>query len=231
MTQPRVTVHCIGQESEPVAVIEHFAPDPAALRAAAIAARFDGAGQHYPGIRAAVPSSYLAEVRALLGPVFREVFGVSEAVSVLDVRFSIVTTPPAALSLEQRLPHVDALDTGQLALVHYLGCGDESADGEGDGTAFYRHRSTGFETIDQGRSARYFAALNADLRRHGMPPPAYLHGDTPVFERIGHFAGRYNRALVYRGRLLHCGAISPDAALPADAATGRVTVTGFFAAR
>ena len=224
---PRVTVHRIGQQREPVAVIEDFAPDPARLRAAAAIAHFEGAGAHYPGLRAAVPSSYLTEVRATLGPVFREVFGVTEAVSVLDVRFSIVTAPPAALWLEQRLPHVDALDTGRLALIHYLGPGDEDSDG----TAFYRHRSTGFETIDQGRSARYFAALNADLRRHGAPPPAYLHGDTPVFERIGHFAGRCNRALVYRGRLLHCGAIRPDAALPADPAAGRLTITGFFAAR
>lgn len=224
MTRSRVTVHSIGLEREPVVVIEDFVPDPAALRAAAAAARFESAGAHYPGIRAAVPSSYLAQVRSTLGPVFREVFGVSEAVSVLDVRFSIVTTPPPALSLEQRLPHVDALETGRLALVHYLG------EVDGDGTAFYRHRATGFETIDHDRSARYFASLDADLRRH-PPPPAYLHGDTPVFERIGDFAGGYNRALVYRGRLLHCGAIRPDAVLPTDPATGRLTITGFFAAR
>ncbi|OYY71866.1 DUF6445 family protein [Sphingomonas sp. 28-63-12] len=222
---PRVTVHHIGVEDEPVAVIEDFVPDPAGVRAAAMTAAFDTAGAHYPGIRAAVPPDYLPAIRPVLGKVFREVFGVTEAVSVIDIRLSIVTAAPDSLALEQRLPHVDALEPGRLALVHFLGAGDE------DGTAFYRHRTTGFETIDRSRSAVYFAALNADLHRHGPPPPRYLAGDTPIYERIGQFAGCRNRALVYRGRLLHCGQITPDRVLSTDPGQGRLTVTGFFAAR
>lgn len=225
MTPPELTVHHIGHEREPVVVIDHFAPDPASLRAAAIAASFDTAGEHYPGIRAAVPPGYLPAIRPILGRAFREVFSVEQAVSILDVRFAIVTVPPDTLTVEQRLPHVDALEPGRLALVHFLGEGDE------DGTGFYRHRSTGFETIDGARSASYFAALNADLRRHGAPPPGYLSGDTPIFERIARFEGRPNRALVYRGRLLHCGDITPGRTLSADPGAGRLTVTGFFAGR
>ena len=222
---PSVTVHHIGHEQEPVAVIENFAPDPAALRAAALNAVFERAGEHYPGIRAALPPGYLAAARPMLSEIFRDVFGVSEAVSVLDLRWSIVTAEPAALSIEQRLPHVDALEPGRLALVHFLGSGDE------DGTAFYRHRSTGFETIDQTRSTAYFAALNDDVRRYGPPPPAYPAGDSPIFERIARFEGCPNRALIYRGRLLHSGDITPGKSLSADPASGRLTVTGFFAAR
>ena len=225
---PAVTVHRIGDEGEPVAVIETFAPDPQALRAAAITARFDAAGEHYPGIRAALPPDYLPAVRGVLSQVFRDVFGVRERVSVIDACFSIVTRAPGALTLDQRIPHVDAIEPGRLALVHFLGEGAASDTG---GTAFYRHRSTGFETIDEPRSAAYFAALNADLARHGPPPPAYLAGSTPLFERIGGFEGRFNRALVYRGRLLHSGDISPTSALSGDPALGRLTVTGFFAAR
>ncbi len=225
MLPPQITVHHIGREREPVAVIEHFAPDPQALRAAATGAIFGQAGEHYPGVRASLPPTYLPNVRGKLGAVFREVFGVAETVSVLDIRFSIVSVAPAALSLEQRLPHVDALEPGRLALIHYLGAADE------DGTAFYRHRATGFETIDRGRSADYFAALKADLDQHGTPPSGYLVGDTPIFERIGQFAGCFNRALVYRGRLLHSGDIRPGRTLSADPAEGRLTVTGFFAAR
>lgn len=224
MTAPRVTVHTIGRDGEPVAVIENFAADPEALRGAARAAAFVPAGEHYPGVRAPVPGRYLADQRALLATVLREVFAVAATVKVLDVGFALVTTPPAALRLEQRMPHVDALAPGRLALVHFL------VPGGDDGTGFFRHRGTGYETLDGVRSGTYLAALDRDLRRHGPPPPAYPDGDTPLFERTAHFGGVYNRALLYRGRLLHSGAIAPGHGLSADPATGRLTITGFFAA-
>ncbi len=223
MNPPSVTVHRLGNEGEPVAVIDDFAADPEALRRAARTAGFASGSDHYPGLKAPVPATYLADQRLVLASVLNKIFGISEKVSILDVCFAIVTTAPEALTLQQRLPHVDGLEPGRIALIHYLvPTGD-------DGTAFYRHRSTGFETIDRARSARYFAQLNDDLRTHGQPPPAYLDGDTSIFERIGHFAGNYNRALIYRGRLVHCGAITTGRALPADPQTGRLTITGFFA--
>lgn len=222
MTAPSVTVRRVGHEREPVAIVDDFAADPDALRAFAAAQAFASAGRHYPGIAAALPEEYLRAQGALIATILREVFGVTEKVSVLEARFSIVTVAPDALSREQRLPHVDALEPGRLALIHYL------VPGETDGTAFYRHRSTGFETVDAVRSEAYFAALNHDLQESGLPT-GYIAGDTPIFERTGHVAGTYNRALLYRGRLLHSGAIAPDAALPADPVAGRLTVTGFFA--
>lgn len=221
---PRITVRRIGREGEPVAVIEDFAADPEALRAAARAQRFGSAGHHYPGLRAPVPAAYLADHRALLAAVLNQVFGVAATARVLDIGFALVTTPPAALGVEQRLPHVDALDPGQLALVHYL------VPGGDDGTGFYRHRGTGFETLDAARSAGYRSCLTGELRTHGTPPAAYPFGATPLFERTALFDGVYNRALVYRGRMLHSGAISPGHGLAADPATGRLTITGFFTA-
>jgi Family of unknown function (DUF6445) len=221
---PTVTVHCIGEEREPVAVIENFAPEPLALREHAITCRFNSTDDHYPGLKAPVAADYLAQQWPILAPIFKEVFGVSGKVSVLDATYALVTTPPEALTLEQRLPHVDALAPGRLALIHYL-----VPEGS-DGTAFYRHRRSGFETIDRTRSDSYFAQLNDDLHTHGLPPPAYLNGSNAIFEQTGHFDGRHNRALVYRGRLLHSGAIAAGDALIADPGHGRLTITGFFAA-
>lgn len=224
MSGPSVTVRRLGTDAEPVAIIDGFAPDPDALRAFAAQQEYEPAGRHYPGIKALLPDTYMRTQRALIATILREVFGVATKVSVLEARFSIVTGAPAALSLEQRLPHVDAIEPGRLALIHYL------VPGGTDGTAFYRHRATGFETVDARRSAAYFAALNRDLQASAPLPDLYIAGDTPLFEQTGAIAGAYNRALLYRGRLLHSGAIAPDAALPADPATGRLTVTGFFAA-
>jgi hypothetical protein len=218
----RVSVRRIGSEGEPVAIIDGFADDPGAWRDVAAQQAFELAGRHYPGIAAAVPDDYLRRHGALIARVAREVFGAAR-LSVLEARFSIVTTAPAALTVEQRLPHVDAFEAGRLALIHYL-----VPDGT-DGTAFYRHRTTGFETVDMTRREGYFAALRREIAA-APPPGAYVAGDTPLFEQLASLPGRYNRALLYRSRLLHSGAIPPGAVLPSDPVSGRLTVTGFFAA-
>ena len=224
MIQPTVTVYQIGSEREPVAVIENFAPDPGAIRDDAATRVFGTGDNHYPGVKSPAPTCYLERQWAVLGPVFSEVFGIMGKVGVLDVSYALVTTEPATLGLEQRLPHVDALAPGRLALIHYL------VPGGCDGTAFYRHRKTGFETVDHARSAAYYKSLNDDLRTQGPPPLAYLAENTPLFERIRRFDGQYNRALVYRSRVLHSGSIAADRKLSADPLTGRLTITGFFAA-
>ncbi|WHU04545.1 DUF6445 family protein [Sphingomonas sp. NIBR02145] len=220
MIRPDIVARRIGSESQPIAIVDGFHPDPDALRAAALAATFEPGRHHYPGIRAPLPAEYFAQVRPALVPVLREVLGAA-SVELLDASFSMVTTPPAELGVEQRLPHIDAVQPGRIALVHYLS--------EGDGTAFFRHRATRFETIDAARSAGYLATLNAELRAD-PPEAAYPFGDTKLFERIAHVEARYNRAVIYRSALLHSGAISPDAVLDGDPATGRLTVTAFLSA-
>ncbi|MDG2532219.1 DUF6445 family protein [Sphingomonas sp. HITSZ_GF] len=222
MTRPDIVARRIGREGQPIAIVDGFHPDPDSLRAAALAARFEAGRHHYPGIRAALPADYFARVRPALLPVLRDVLEVA-GVELLDASFSMVTTPVAELGVEQRLPHVDAVQPGRIALVHYL------SDG-GDGTAFFRHRATGFETIDTARSPGYLATLNAELRAD-PPEAAYPFDDTALFERIQHVEARYNRAVIYRSALLHSGAIAPGAALDSDPATGRLTATAFLAAQ
>ena len=215
------TTQPIGRDAEPLVVIDGFARDPDALRRAAAAATFGPAGQHYPGIRATLPPDYLKGQLPIIAEAIRRVFGGSE-VEVIDASFSVVTTPPAELTVGQRLPHCDAFGAERIALVHYL------APDDGDGTAFYRHRSTGFEIVDGDRAPIFFGQLEAELRHCQLPPPAYVNGDTPLFERTLAVPARYNRALIYRSWVLHSGAIAPDAVLSADPAAGRLTVTAFF---
>lgn len=225
MSGPDIVARLIGREGQPLVVIDGFAADPDALRAAAAASRFAPARQHYPGIRAPLPPDYMLAQQPVLATVLREVFGHRRSMRVLDASFSIVTTPPEALSTEQRLPHVDAFEPGRIALVHYLASRSE------EGTAFYRHRSTGFETIDEARAGAYFERLGRELREGGPPPAAYIAADTPLFEQLVRIEARYNRALVYRSAVLHSGAISPGATLCADPTSGRLTITAFLEAR
>jgi len=222
VTAPSVALHQIGREAQPLVVIDDFAADPDALRAAALASTFGPASQHYPGIRAALPRTYMPAQLAVLADILGPLLGRAGAVEVVDASYSIVTRPPEALDLRQRIPHCDAFDANRIALVHYL------APGDCDGTAFFRHRSTGFETIDEERAPIFFGQLEAEFRHGGVPPARYVAGDTSLFERTMAIDVRYNRALVYPSYLLHSGAIAPDALLSSDPARGRLTVTAFL---
>lgn len=221
MTRPDISARLIGRERQPLVIVDGFAPDPDALRVAAAGSRFEPAHHLYPGVRAATAPDYWRAAQGVVATVLHDVFGCRDRVRLLDMSFSMVTTPPEALSTEQRVPHVDATEPGRIALVHYL------SPEAGDGTAFFRHRATGFETITREREALYYARLAAELRE-SAPPPAYIHESTQLFDRIALAESRYNRAIFYRSSLLHSGAIAPDAALSADPETGRLTVTAFL---
>ena len=215
-------VEAIGREGQPLVTIDDFSGDPDALRAAAVAARFGSAGQHYPGIRAPLPADYLEARRPIIAAALRDTFGGGGRYAVVDASFSIVTRPPSSLTPKQRLPHCDAFGADRIALLHYL-----SPEG-GDGTAFFRHRATGYETIDEARAPAYFDTLHEELRDGGAPS-GYIADDTPLFERIALAPAHYDRALLYRSFLLHSGAIANHAALSPDPAKGRLTVTAFLA--
>lgn len=213
-----------GAEAQPVVVIDGFAPDPDRFVDDASFLSFRPIGEHYPGVRAPVAPQMLRDLLERIAPLARDVFG-AEGLEVVDAFYSLVTTAPARLAPIQRLPHFDEVSPSRLALLHFLST-DESS-----GTAFYRHRSTEFESIDAARLPPYRSALDADLARHGMPEAAYIGGDTAIYEQLAFHRGTFNRALLYRSNTLHCALIPPDMTLNDDPATGRLTVNTFLDAR
>lgn len=215
-------VETIGSEGQPLVILDDFAPDPDELRGHAAAVEFVPALNHYPGVRAELPPSYLDAQLPVIAAAAAEAFGRTGPVTVIDASFSIVSTPADALTIPQRLPHIDAFTPDRIALVHYL-----FPEG-GDGTVFYRHRATGFESVDEARRDIFFRHLDTELRHGGPPPPDYVCGDTPLFECIRSEPARYNRALLYHSRNLHSGAIGAGAGLSPDPGKGRLTVTAFL---
>ncbi|MEQ1687251.1 MAG: DUF6445 family protein [Sphingopyxis sp.] len=221
MQKPSLRVERIGHEGQPVAIIDNFAPDPDRVRTAALGLSYHAVDGNYPGIRADVPPSYFDGLGAVLVPVIRGLFGSQQRANFIGAYYSLATTPPCDLALQQRIPHIDRPETNQLAIVHYLSHEDQG------GTAFYRHRSTGYETVTTERHANYIAALEHDFARHGEPPPSYISGDTELFERVLDVAPLYNRAILFRCCLLHCAMLPNDKGLPTDSANGRLTAVSF----
>ena len=223
MITPNISVRRIGREGQPVGIIDDFHQDPDTLRRFAADAAFRPGVNHYPGVRAALPPEYLGQIAPALGAVLSKAFDHAGDSAMIDASFSMVTAPPDRLTVQQRLPHMDAFDLRRIALVHYL-----SPDNR-DGTAFFRHRATGFETVDRTRAPIYMDQLDAELRHGGVPDPGYVAGSTALFEKIEYVEARYNRAVLYRSALLHSGAIAPNAVLSGNPALGRLTVTAFLA--
>ena len=214
-----------GEEREPVVVIDDFSSDPQRLRDLARRANYKPGGNHYPGHRAPAPADYLGERMPTLRSALSEVFGAVQGADLASCSFSLVTTPPDQLTPIQRLPHFDGTDPGILAVLHYL-C--EPNEG---GTSFYRHRTTGFETISADRLNAYDAALQAEIKASGLPPAAYFSGATYQYEQIGRVEAAFNRLVIYRGWRLHSGEIPKASEIGKPGAEPRLTVNTFLMGR
>jgi Family of unknown function (DUF6445) len=215
----------VGHDALPVLVVDDFLSDAQVL--------VDWAAQHgafdnvrdtfYPGIRAPIPQIYGFAIRAFLGDAIAAAFKLNkDEVRAELSHFSLVTTPPASLSIPQRMPHFDSTNPKQLAILHYL-CGAEHG-----GTSFYRHRRTAYEFVDEPRRAAYLESLGKDLASVGPPPAHYICGSDPWFERTASFAAAFNRVLVYRSIDLHSADIAPGHRFDGSPRSGRLTANTFF---
>ncbi len=215
-------LHLQGLERRPLLVIDDFWGDPEALREDAASLRMGAIGPHYPGVRAEVPTRLAETMRRRIAPLLATHFGLDPAPAVSEAYYSLVTTAPADLAPIQRLPHFDGVEPRRIAVLLFLG------EGEQGGTAFYRQRETGFESVDAARLDRFRTALDRGVRTHGMPEASYIAGDTALYEQIAVQTARFNRALVYAGNTLHCAHLPPETVLSADPMVGRLTLNLFL---
>lgn len=198
----------------------------ATLRDVAAGAAFAPAatvGSHYPGLLAPAPVAYLDGLVRFVLPLVEGHFGTGPVIPArARGNFSLVTIPPADLSPDQTVPHVDAADRMQFAGVHYLS--DHLA-----GTGFFRHRGTGFETIDADRLPLYRQHLDAELKALG--PGGYVTGEHVHFTMIDAVEARPDRLVLYRAALLHSGLVDALPPHADDPSRGRLTGNVFLQCR
>jgi hypothetical protein len=214
----------IGREQAPLLVLDDLVASPSELVELAASKHFADVTSYYPGVRTKAPLTYQRFILDRLRSEISECFGLQAAsLRFTACHFSLVTTPPGGLSYLQRIPHIDSLAGNELAFVHYLFQADFG------GTAFYRHRKTGFEVIDQSRRAEFYGIREQEEFGPDSPPNEYIDGDTPLYEEVNRQAGIFNRMLVYRRNSLHSGCINPQFPLMADPTKGRLSINGFLA--
>lgn len=217
-------LHRVGASQSPVVVVDDFTGDVGALVAAASAMapfprKTDNA---YPGLRRVVTEAdgdaydrmerMLRDAAPFIGGAFD-----LDGFDLVEASFSMVTAAPEVLAPEQRAPHFDSTDPRHIAMMLYL------SDTLRTGTAFYRQRATGIETVDEANFAAFVATAKGQ-----NAPPGYINGSDAHYEQIGSVEGVPDRLIIYRGQLLHSGIIPPDMDFSADPRRGRLTANIFI---
>lgn len=164
--------------------------------------------------------SYIASLAEIAAPYIGGAFD-CEGFDLVEASFSMVTTTPEALGPEQRAPHFDSTDPDLLALLHFI------TPAPGSGTAFFRHRATGIEEVDERNLATFVNAARAESGR----ARGYVQGSNEQWEELARFDAVPDRLLIYQGSLLHSGIIPPDANLSPDPLVGRLTANLFVKVR
>ncbi len=213
----RLTVQRLGDEKELLLIVDDALDRVDDLVAQAGLADFKPpSGESlYPGLNAPLPATYLPMMMTALNRPMSEIFGVPLASQTRVFGFfGLMTVEAAAMTRPQATPHIDAFHLHGLAGVHYLG------SGEFGGTAFYRHKTTGFERITPSRSHKYQTLRAAELAT--AADPATLYDDIAYVEPLP------NRLILYRAGQLHSARLTNSPTLPTHASRGRLTANLFI---
>jgi Family of unknown function (DUF6445) len=221
-TQPRFEHRLIGNEQNTVLIVDDALSNPDVLLAFAEAATFGPPPpkSRYPGLVALLPESYVKLLRWEMQQPFRSLYGVNHvAPAPVYGFFGIATVPTAEFAASQTAPHTDTVRLDSFASVHYL---SQTSFG---GTAFYRHKATGFEVISPIRSDKYARVRREELAKMEGQPPLAVEG---LYEEIAYIEPVFNRLVLYRAGQLHRSRLNSDAALTDNPRTGRLTANLFF---
>lgn len=221
----QVSLAHIGRRGIAVTLIDNVLHDPEGVAALGFAQSYAADRSNlYPGLRAPMHASFSTAFRAWLTPILQRhgVLERSQAIHRDTSFFSVVTTASTDLLPIQCIPHYDSTDPNLLAAVIYL------CDTRFSGTSFYRHRKTGYEEVTAANEKNYELALDNEMRIHGAPPKEYMSGSSSLFECTFSAELRFNRAVIYPGRVLHAGNIKRQFESPQDESEWRLTVTALL---
>ena len=226
---PRATVREVPLWDGRVAlVMDDALVDPEALVAQATRASYEAPPYPYPGVVSELPAAQAGVVSDFFGSRLRARLGGRRTVDHVS-RFSLVCTPPGALSPMQWQCHRDRVSDDDDGWLHAASVLYLFRDERLGGTSLYRPRRPAAD-VDRmiADSQRLDAASFA--ARHGVRP-GYMAGTNDWFERVVAIPARFNRLVCYDGGLFHSADVDAPERLTDDPATGRLTLNSFFTCR
>ena len=204
------TVSAIGNECFPLVVIDNLLPDPEQWRNRAIHSQFEiqHNGDLYPGKRATTGCAYQNAISDIIARLLPNALSRHCGANVtfqnkrIHTVYSNANAKAAELKPIQHIPHFDSLDATTWAMVHYL------FEEDLGGTGFFRHKRSGFESVNHERKHKYQRMLDDDLAEFGLPRTRFIVGDTDTFEMTHRAEARFNRAIFYPSNVLHSGLLN-----------------------
>ena len=215
----------VGNEKIPVLIMDQFMAN---LNDSLLSNRsdltFDAFDTYYPGIRAELPQAYIATVAIAMMPLIRQMYSIPAHLNMefYPSYYSLVSKRPNELSTLQSVPHIDGTQLHRYALIHYLNPAPHG------GTAFYRHKPTGFERVTAEQEDQFWNSFDAYHEQHGEPESGYIDSSNEHFEKIGEVPYEQNRLVLYPGNLLHSGSIIAEKDIDDSPLTGRLTANIFL---
>ena len=221
-TRPRFERRLVGNEGNVVFIADDVLVNPEVLLESAVHSPFGAppSNSRYPGKVAPLPDAYIKLLQTELRHPMVHLYGMNTLFNTpVYGFFGLATVPAAEFAPVQTAPHTDAVRLNSFACVHYL------SHGAFGGTAFYRHKATGFELISPIRSDKY-----ARMRREEL---AQVEGQgaqaiESQYEEIDYVEPKFNRLVFYRAGQLHRSKLDSNAVLTDDPRTGRLTANLFF---
>ncbi len=223
----RMEMRRVGREGHSLLIIDNAMSEPERLIEIARTAVFERpAHTRYPGLNAPLPDYYSQGILSVVNPLLARGFGMPAHLPKTIFGFlALATQRPEDLEPIQKVPHHDSPDPFRIAIVHYL-CRDGAAKTK-QGTGFFRHKATGFESIDARRRPDYVRHATAELEAAGGRLTRHVTDETPNYEMIEFAELKFNRLIIYRSHVLHSGLLE-GAHLTDDPLTGRLTANSFI---
>ena len=218
----------IGDEGNLIVIVDDFLlnSDELIMIAEGQGEFIEEVDNYYPGLRADIPQLYSQILAVFFKENIAPIFNVPDhtAPDIIESKFCIATKAPSELVAIQSIPHFDTSENDQIAAVHYL-CNPPF-----QGTSFYQHRTSGYESISVERAKSYFKWLNREATTIGLPNSGYISGDTTAFKRIAKIELKLNRIIFYKSNLLHAGDIYAETDLKTGDLQQRLTANSFIKA-
>jgi hypothetical protein len=218
----------IGQENNKIVTCDDFLLDPSPLVEYAANAKFAASPmlrqrKGYPGVRAAMPIEVVEPMARAVEALVRAEFDVPEHLQCERPQSSLclMAVPESQLGPYQTIPHFDTSNQYFFAGLLYL-CGEEHG-----GTGFYKHNSTGYESVLPERSDLYLDACHTELNNKTINKRYFSESDE-YYTKLGFVGAKFNRLAVYHGNLIHSGVVPSPNGLSLNPRTGRLTANVFL---